>query len=144
MNLFCSRDSEDEFLEAINTLEKLKLKQNEKDNEKYLDYNTINNSSKESKIIKEIVKKNSNEKAKNIKHKKKSTILEIIEYPYNENNKNNPNKKSKINSNITDINCETQLLIEYSNKYKENLYTELISNKNENKNKHIKIFIFIS
>ena len=32
MNLFCSRDPDDEFLEAMNTLERLKSKQGEKDN----------------------------------------------------------------------------------------------------------------
>ena len=71
MNLFCSRDPDDEFLEAMNTLERLKSKQGEKDNKN-------KNLSKESKIIKEISKKNNNEKLENINHKKNST-LEIIE-----------------------------------------------------------------
>ena len=127
MNLFCSRDPDDEFLEAMNTLERLKSKQGEKDNKN-------KNLSKESKIIKEISKKNNNEKLENINHKKNSTLLEIIEYPYKENNSNH---KSKINSNITNFNCETQLLMEYSNKYKKNFDTKKLSNKNENKIKYV-------
>ena len=133
MNLFCSRDSEDEFLEAINTLERLKLKQNEKDNKKYLEKTNNYNISKDSIILKEIVQSNYKEKAKNSKHKKKSTILEILEYPYNENDKNKSNRKSKINSNITDVNLETQLLMEYHEKCKENLYKGLNSYLNDNK-----------
>ena len=89
--------------------------------------------SKESKIIKEI-SKNNNEKLENINHKKNSTLLEIIEYPYKENNSNH---KSKINSNITNVNCETQLLMEYSSKYKKNFNAEELRNKNENKIKYV-------
>ena len=133
MNLFCSRDSEDEFLEAINTLERSKIKQNENVNKKHLKNNKNNNISKDSIILKEIIQSNNKEKAKNSKHKKKSTILEILEYPYNENDKNKSNRKSKINSNITDVNLETQLLMEYNEKCNENLYKGLNSYLNDNK-----------
>ena len=141
MNFLCSSDPENEFLEAMNTLEREKIKERENINKPKVFQNNKNQNNKVKE--KETLNNKNNLNNNNIssKHEKKSSILEIIDYPYMENKNNNLNKNSKINSDLTDINCETQLYMEYTKNYMFTLnkgnYIKNNENKYENNNKFI-------
>ena len=129
MNIFCSPEHEREFIEAMNTLENEKIKETEKNNLnnnynqlKYSSNQNISLTKRESSI---------NEFKHNLK--KSLSILEIIDYPF----KQNSRKKSKIHlqdeSNITDKNGETELLIEYTKNYMNvNNFGNKLVNENNN------------
>jgi hypothetical protein len=141
MKFFCPIDFENDYLEAMNILEMQKGNQKENyNNENISEKNNKRKFCHEFQIIKE---NEQNNKVKNFnnKHKKKSSILEVIEYPYIENNKDYMNKNSKLNSDVTNINSETLLLMEYSIKHNYNLNQAYFSNINgkEVYNKNIPI-----
>ena len=144
MNFLCSSDPENEFLEAMNTLEREKIK--EKENISINKPNIFMNNKKPNNILIEketLENKNNLNYFNNIssKHEKKTSILEIIEYPYMDNNTNHLKKNSKLNSDLTDINCETQLFMEYTKSYKYTInkgdFINYNDNKVENNNKFI-------
>ena len=144
MNFLCSSDPENEFLEAMNTLEREKIK--EKENISINKPNIFMNNKNPNNILIEketLENKNNLNYFNNIssKHEKKSSILEIIEYPYMDNNTNHLKKNSKLNSDLTDINCETQLFMEYTKSYKYTInkgdFINYNDNKVENNNKFI-------
>ena len=115
MNILCSSQSDNEFIEAMNTLEQKKQSQNQNN----FDY------------FKEM-KEGQNKK----NFKKNSSILEIIDYPFIQSSR----KLSEIHlhgdSNITNKNGETELMIEYTKKYM-NTTTNYINNYNAKLNDNI-------
>jgi hypothetical protein len=118
MKYFCPQDFEKDYFEAMNILEKQKDSQKENyNNENICEKNNKDKYCHEFKVLKENEKLNNKIKLLNGKHKKKSSIFEVIEYPYIENNKNHLRKNSKLNSDLTNINSETLLLMEYNGNY---------------------------
>ena len=115
MNILCSSQSDNEFIEAMNTLEQKKQNQNQKN----FDY---------FKEMKE------GQNKQNLK--KNSSILEIIDYPFIQSSR----KLSEIHlhgdSNITNKNGETELMIEYTTKYM-NTTNNYINNYNAKLNDNI-------
>ena len=141
MKFFCPIDFEKDYLEAMNILEKQKENQKENyNNENIPKKNNKRNFCHELQIIKENEQNNKVKKCIG-KHKKKSSILEVIEYPYIENKKDDISKNSKNNSDVTNMNSETLLLMEYSIKHNYNLNQAYFSNINgkEVYNKNISI-----
>ena len=139
MNNFCLSAQENDFIEAMNTLENEKRKLKENNNEKCNDSNHINlvrnlNYSP-NKIFSLTNKVSSFNEINEIKHKlkKNSSLLEIIDYPFSQNS----NKISEIHfqgeSSITDKNGETELMLEYTKKYKNKF-----NNINQNSQNKIK------
>ena len=116
MNILCSPEPEREFIEAMNTLEKEKIKEIEKHNLN----NKLNTDTDTDKSPNQIISFTTREQSLNVfktNLKKTLSILEIIDYPFSQNS----GKKSEIHlqgeSNITDKNGETELMIEYTKKY---------------------------
>ena len=93
-------------MEAMNTLENEKRKQNEKYNY-YSQLNVVHSNNNSSKKLNSLDTKDPSLTGINIKGHKNSSFLEIIDYPFSQN---------KI-SNITDKNGETKFMVEYINKY---------------------------
>ena len=117
--IFCSSNQEDELLEAINTLEKEKIKQNEKNNY-YSQLNTIRNSNYSPNKINSLTTRDPSLTGINLKKhilKKNSSLLEIIDYPFSQNSRRISEIHLQSDTNITDKNEETELMIEYTNKY---------------------------
>ena len=106
MNIYCCSSQEDEFIEAMNTLENEKRKQNEKYNY-YSQLNFVYNNNNFPKKINSLDTRDPSLTGININRHKNSSFLEIIDYPFSQNK----------SSNITDKNGETKLMIEYINKY---------------------------
>ena len=123
MKLFCSSDPDDGIIEALNTLENKKIKEKEK---------IIHLNSKNSSLAE--IKHNS---------KKSSSLLEIIDYPFSYNSRKISEIHIKGESNITDKNGETELMIDYINNYmnKNNLNGNILFKNNilDNYNKQLKL-----
>ena len=107
MNLLCSSNQENEFIEAMNTLENEKIKQNQKNNSPN---NLISLTTRDPSLT------GINELKHNLK--KTSSILEIIDYPFGQNSRKISEMHFKGESSLTDKNGETELMVEYMNKYK--------------------------
>ena len=117
MNIYCSSSQDDEFLEAMNTLENGKSKQNEKYNY-YSQLNFVDNNNNNSpKKINFLTTRDPTLTGINTKKHKNSSFLEIIDYPFSQNKRRISEIHLQTDSNITDKNGETELMIEYINKY---------------------------
>jgi hypothetical protein len=116
MNIYCSSSQEDEFIEAMNTLEKEKSKQNEKYNY-YSQLNFVENNDNSPKKSNFLTTRDLSLTGINIKKHKNSSFLEIIDYPFSQNKRRISEIHLQTDSNITDKNGETELMIEYINKY---------------------------
>ena len=127
MNI-CISEEENDFNLATNILEKEKAKQNEKISES----NNYSSSKNTSSPNQNNVQDPSLEKLKENFHnlKKNSSNLEIIDYPFIQ-NKASSEIKSKVESNLTCMNHETELMIEYINNYK-SLHDNLMKNIQNN------------
>jgi hypothetical protein len=123
MNI-CISEAENDFNLAMNILEKEKVKQNEK----IYESNNFSSSKNTSSPNQNNMAEPSLEKLKENNHnlKKNSSNLEIIDYPFIQNK--SPKKiKLKVESNLTCMNNETELMIEYLNNYK-SLHDNLLKN----------------
>ncbi len=127
MKLFCSSDPDDGIIEALNTLENKKIKEKEKEKGNIIHLNTKNSSLAEIKH----------------KSKKSSSLLEIIDYPFTYNSRKISEIHIRGESNITDKNGETELVIDYINNYmnKNNLNGNILFKNNilDNYNKQLNL-----
>ena len=123
MNI-CISEAENDFNLAMNILEKEKVKQNEKIYESNNFSSSKNTSYPNQNNMVEPSLEKLEENIQNLK--KNSSNLEVIDYPFIQNK--SPKKiKLKVESNLTCMNNETELMIEYINNYK-SLHDNLLKN----------------
>ena len=114
MNI-CTSELENDFSLAMNILENEKAKQNEKISESNIYSSSKNTYSPNQNNMAAPSFEELKENIHNLK--KNSSNLEIIDYPFIQ-NKSPSEIKLKVESNLTCMNHETELMIEYINSYK--------------------------
>ena len=127
MNI-CTSEDENDFSLAMNILENEKAKQNEKISESNIYSSSKITSSPNQNNMADPSIKELKENIHNLK--KNSSNLEIIDYPFIQ-NKSPSELKLKVESNLTCMNHETELMIEYINNYK-SLHDNLLKNIQDN------------